>query len=85
MSILARILEFESPDEEFYFLKLEAIWVLINLSMCDTDDIKLILMSSFSKDPTKEITVDKYIVSRDFEQEKSDIIAKLEGMMLFIL
>jgi len=85
MSILARILEFESPDEEFYFLKLEALWVLINLSMCDTDDLKLILMSNFPKDPTKEITIDKEIVSQDFEQGKSDIIMKIEGMMQFTL
>ena len=85
MSILARILEFESPDEEFYFLKLEALWVLINLSMCDTDDLKLILMSNFPKDPTKEITIDKEIVSQDFEQGQSDIIMKIEGMMQFTL
>ena len=85
MSILARILEFESPDEEFYFLKLEALWVLINLSMCDTDDLKLILMSNFPKDPTKEITIDKDIVSQDFEQGKSDIIMKIDGMMQFTL
>lgn len=85
MSILARILEFESPDEEFYFLKLEALWVLINLSMCDTDDLKLILMSNFPKDPTKEITIDKEIVSQDFEQGKSDIIVKIDGMMQFTL
>ena len=85
MSILARILEFESPDEEFYFLKLEALWVLINLSMCDTDDLKLILMSNFPKDPTKEITIDKEIVSQDFEQGKSDIIMKIDGMMQFTL
>ena len=85
MSILARILEFESPDEEFYFLKLEALWVLINLSMCDTDDLKLILMSNFPKDPTKEITIDKEIVSQDFEQGQSDIIMKIDGMMQFTL
>jgi len=85
MCILTHILDFASPDEEFYFLKLEALWTLINLSMCDTDDIKLILMSEFPIDPSEEIIIDTDFVARDFKECKSDIIAKLEGFLKFTL
>ena len=51
MSIISRILDLDSSvEEEYYFLKLEALWILINLSMCDTDEAKLILLSEFSLD-----------------------------------
>ena len=48
MSILSHIINFDSVEEEFYFLKLEALWILINLSMCDTDATRLILLSGYN-------------------------------------
>lgn len=38
LSIISRILDCQAVGEEFYFLKLEALWILINLSMCETDE-----------------------------------------------
>jgi len=43
MSILSRILDLEATEEEFYFIKLEALWILINLSIAEEDDLKLML------------------------------------------
>ena len=44
LSILSQILAFEqSSQEELYFLKLEALWTLINMSMCGADELMLIL------------------------------------------
>ena len=37
MSLLSKIFYLQSNDEETYFLKLEALWILINLAFCDTD------------------------------------------------
>ena len=48
MRIISRILDLDSSEEEYYFLKLEALWILINLSMCDTDEAKLIFLSDFN-------------------------------------
>jgi hypothetical protein len=43
MSILSRILQLDPTEEEFYFIKLEAMWILISLSMADSDELKLML------------------------------------------
>ena len=45
---VSHIINFDSVEEEFYFLKLEALWILINLSMCDTDATRLILLSGYN-------------------------------------
>ena len=47
ISILNRILQLEANEEEFYFIKLEALWLLISLSMADSDDLKLMMLSSY--------------------------------------
>lgn len=43
MSILSRILDLEATEEEFYFIKLEALWILINLSVAAEEELKLML------------------------------------------
>ena len=47
MRILCQILDIDSDQElkteEFYFIKLEALWILINLSTCETIEVNLIL------------------------------------------
>lgn len=48
MRILIRIFEVNSQDEEFYFLKLEALWLLISLSMVDGEESKLLLLSDYA-------------------------------------
>ena len=48
MHILGKILAFETIEEEFYFLKLEALWFLVNLAACDeSDDCELLLLSEY--------------------------------------
>lgn len=47
MHILGKILAFETQEEEFYFLKLEALWFLINSAECDENDCQLLLLSEY--------------------------------------
>ena len=75
MSIISRILDFNSAEEEFYFLKLEAIWILINLSMCDTEEAKLILLSEFNPELLNlSITDLQAHAEQDFTLRKSEIL-----------
>ena len=50
MLIVDQILSFDQSQEEFYFLKLEALWILSNFAGVDGDaeTLKLIFMSSFA-------------------------------------
>ena len=36
-------------------MKLEALWILINLSMCDTEEAKLILLSEYPVESQQEL------------------------------
>ena len=90
MSILSRILAFESENEEMiYFLKLEALWILINLSMCDTEEAKLILSSEFTdaRDYEEEengCSSRSTLLSQaeqDLNWKKSEILSKIEGFI----
>ena len=48
MNILSKIFDFETVEEEFYCMKMEALWILINLATCDTDEACLILQSEYN-------------------------------------
>lgn len=65
MEILARILGFQSSEvgEELYFMKLESLWILINLSMCDSEETQLILQSNFSQAPAAAIDKAQFMQS----------------------
>lgn len=84
LSILTRIFDIESVEEEFYFLKLEALWLLISLSMVDGDDIKMLLLSEFAIAQHKE----KYLMtdfspqaSSDFFNEKSAVLERMNVLL----
>ena len=47
ISRLSIILQLKTDVEENYFIKLEALWLLICLSMADSDDLKLMMLSSY--------------------------------------
>ena len=80
--ILTHILNFQSADPEFYFMKLESLWILINMSMCDTEEIRLIFTSEISTDYTTELPIfDEEAAQREFERNKSQVLAKLESML----
>ena len=45
VSIINRVLGFDLEEEEMYFCKLEVLWILISLSICEGEENKLILLS----------------------------------------
>ena len=46
MALIDQILSIESTDEIFYFLKVEALWILTNLAYVDNDDDLRLIFSS---------------------------------------
>lgn len=68
-------------EEEFYFLKLEALWTMINLCMCDSDELKLVLQSNIPSDFTMEVTYDPEAIQADFINNRSEVLAKLERLL----
>ena len=82
MGIISRILDLDSSEEEYYFLKLEALWILINLSMCDTDEIKLLFLSDFNNQDFKNLSsiAEKMdYAEMEFEgDQRSEILQKVE-------
>ena len=82
MPLISSILTFQRGlDEEFYFMRLEAIWILINLAMCDTEDIKLMFVSEI-KDLTAEVEpICKEKLKVDFEKNESSIFITVNLML----
>ena len=85
ISILNRILQLEANEEEFYFIKLEALWLLISLSMADSDNLKLMLLSSYPEgtDQPDQSQIDQNEAERDFERNKSQVLIGVESMLKF--
>ena len=82
MGIISRILDFETEVEEFYFLKLEALWILINLSMCDTEEASLVLQSEFNTIDDHGSLSDLLVHSeQEFTLKKSEILPKVERLI----
>ena len=92
LSILSCILDLGSTtfsanfSEEFYFLKLEALWILINLSMCDTDDIQRMLLSNVQSGGLPNITEQnadeiELLMQQDIIQQKSQILSQVERLV----
>ena len=48
IELLDEILSTKSTDPEFKYLKYEALWILINLSMVSEEGVKQMLVSQFS-------------------------------------
>ena len=48
MGILSKIFDFETVEEEFYCMKMEALWILTNLATCGTEECYFILQSEYS-------------------------------------
>ena len=46
LQTLHSILSFSSPDEQCYFMRLEALWTLNNLSVFDSDNTMRLLLST---------------------------------------
>ena len=64
MAIVDQILSIEVTGEEFYFLKLEALWILTNLStVIDSEDLRLVFLSSYQDDVNFD---DSDVVKDDF-------------------
>ena len=80
MQILSKIFDFETVEEEFYCMKMEALWILINLATCDTDEACLILQSEYN-DNTNSLYGDQIEAAlHNFETNKSEILPKLEHL-----
>ncbi len=85
ISILNRILQLEANEEEFYFIKLEALWLLICLSMADSDDLKFMMLSSYPEgtEQPDQSQIDQNEAERDFERNKSLVLIGVESMLKF--
>ena len=82
VGLVNHILSFSSGEEEVYFMKLEALWLLIDLSMCDSDATKLICLSDLTLHPNPPgLTMSTDDITRDFEREKSDVLSKLDKLL----
>ena len=46
LAVVDSILGYQSAEEETYFLKLEALWILINLAYVNEREMAIILASS---------------------------------------
>ena len=63
-------------------MKLEALWLLIDLSMCDSDATKLICLSDLTLQPNPPgLTMSADDITRDFDREKSDVLSKLDKLL----
>ena len=89
MHILGKILAFETMEEEFYFLQLEALWLLVNLAACDeSDDCQLLLLSEYP--PMEPIQPGQHLMSaletyEDFVKGSSEILSKVEQVLKLAL
>ena len=82
VGLVNHILSFSSGEEEVYFMKLEALWLLIDLSMCDSDATKLICLSDLTLQPNPPgLTMSADDITRDFDREKSDVLSKLDKLL----
>ena len=93
MSILSRVLDFKLlvDEEEMYFCKLEVLWILIYLSMCDTEELKLMLLSeyrvasNFVVDANgMQTALEWYDLKEaeiDFTRGRSAVLSKIEGLL----
>ena len=80
MRILSRILDFEAADEEIYFIKLEALCILICLSLCDSEEANVLLHSDLSQEePWTERSVK--LARKDCKRNKSEILEKVENQL----
>ena len=64
-------------------MKLEALWILINLSMCDTEEAKLILLSEYPVESQQELCpLDLAKAQADFNLKyllkQSEILRKID-------
>ena len=78
MNILSKIFDFETVEEEFYCMKMEALWILINLATCDTDEACIILQSEYNDNKSTLYGEQIEAALLDFESKKSEILPKLD-------
>ena len=77
LSTIDLILSLLDDEEEYRFLRLEALWILINLLCAGEDETKYILASSFTD--IKDIDEDR--LNDDFTYGKSILLIRLDKMM----
>jgi hypothetical protein len=64
LSMCGKILSFEGDSEEVYFMKLEALWTLTNISRGeDSNEVKLILGHPNNLKPKFEYSVGQSLLS----------------------
>ena len=77
MSVVDNLIEIDSGDEMVYFMKLEALWILVNLSAVkNPNTFKRIFMSSFDE----QILTDDEI-ENDFESNESPLMTNIDMMI----
>ena len=82
IGMVNHILSFASVEEEIYFMKLEALWLLIDLSMCDTDATKLVCLSDLTiAESPPGLTMSTEDVARDFDRKKSELLLRLDKLL----
>ena len=82
MVVVERILSVDQTNEESYFLKLEALWILTNFSGVVLDEeLKLVFLSTFAE----RANLNSEVIQADFDQNKSSILDKVDRMLREII
>ena len=80
LPIIDHILSCDSDEEDYRFLRLEAIWIATNLACAGAEELKYLLASSFV-----DLNLSEESLTEDFKYGKSTILARLDKLMKQII
>lgn len=75
-----QMLSFSAPEEEVYYLKLEALWILQNLSCCFDKDIPLLLTSNLDVAYLQQVEDES--LEQDITHGQSQILRTLNALLI---
>lgn len=70
--VISVILQSEAMEIDYFYLKLESLWILINLAMVSEGGEKLMLVSELDKDLL--LWDDKKMIEKDLQKNKSPLL-----------
>ena len=80
LPIIDHILSCDDDQEDYRFLRLEAIWIATNLACADAEELRYLLASTFV-----DIKLSEESLTEDFKYGKSTILARLDKLMRQII
>ena len=79
LQIIYKVLIFQSKDEEAYFMKIEALWILTNLAYADKENTMRLLVSSLEPECLR---INASGLQIDFKNNQSMILDALNQLVL---